>query len=88
MYDAFARDVLDQAAPLVNGSHKDATGYAVKDGALVVTLHSSSTSLKDPAAFVGYQGDVAFAVLVERGKSGGSVAAPIAKTFLTELAGG
>jgi len=36
--------------------------------------------------FVGYQGDVAFAVLVEEGKSGGTVAAPIAKDFLTELA--
>lgn len=40
------------------------------------------------AWFVGYQGDVAFAVLVEKGRSGGSVAAPIAKRFLTELAGG
>jgi len=56
---AFARDVLDQAVPLVNGSHKDATGYSVKDGQLVVALHSSSTALKDPAAFVGYQGDAA-----------------------------
>ncbi|MCU4121675.1 malate synthase G [Variovorax sp. N23] len=56
---AFARNVLDQAAPLANGSHKDATGYHVKDGQLVVTLHSSDTSLKDPAAFVGYQGDAA-----------------------------
>lgn len=56
---AFARDVLDQAAPLVNGSHKDATGYSVKDGQLVVTLHSSSTHLKDPATFAGYQGDAA-----------------------------
>ncbi|MDM0122030.1 malate synthase G [Variovorax arabinosiphilus] len=56
---AFARNVLDQAAPLANGSHKDATGYRVKDGQLVVTLHSSDTSLKDPAAFVGYQGDAA-----------------------------
>ena len=34
--------------------------------------------------FAGYQGDVAFAVLVEEGKSGGTVAAPIAKKFLTE----
>ena len=33
-----------------------------------------------------YQGDVAFAVLVEEGRSGGSVAAPIAKAFLTDLA--
>ena len=36
--------------------------------------------------FVGYQGDVAFAVLVEEGTSGGTVAAPIAKNFLTLLA--
>lgn len=38
--------------------------------------------------FIGYQGDVAFAVLVEAGKSGGTVAAPIAKAFLTNLARG
>ena len=31
--------------------------------------------------FIGYQGDVAFAVLVEAGKSGGTVAAPIAKAL-------
>lgn len=37
---------------------------------------------------VGYQGDVAFAVLVENGGSGGDVAAPIAARFLTALAGG
>ena len=53
----FAREVLDQAAPLVNGSHKMATGYSVKDGQLVVALQSSSTALADPAQFVGYQGD-------------------------------
>jgi cell division protein FtsI/penicillin-binding protein 2 len=38
------------------------------------------------AWFVGYQGEVAFAVLVEKGASGGSVAAPVAKDFLTALA--
>jgi len=53
----FARNVLDQAAPLVNGSHKNATGYSVKDGQLVVALQSSSTALADPAQFIGYQGD-------------------------------
>lgn len=37
------------------------------------------------AWFIGYQGDLAFAVLVEEGKSGGSVAAPVAQRFLTEL---
>ena len=40
------------------------------------------------AWFVGYQADIAFAVLVENGKSGGSVAAPIAKDFLATLANG
>jgi len=37
------------------------------------------------AWFVGWQGNVAFAVLVEEGKSGATVAAPIAKTFLGNL---
>ena len=55
----FARKVLDQAAPLENGSHKMATGYSVKDGKLVVALQSSSTGLADPAQFIGYQGDAA-----------------------------
>jgi len=35
--------------------------------------------------FAGYQQDVAFAVLVEEGRSGGTVAAPVAKKFLTNL---
>ncbi|RZI72271.1 MAG: malate synthase G, partial [Variovorax sp.] len=55
----FAREVLDQAAPLANGSHKMATDYSVKDGALHIALQSSSTTLADPAQFVGYQGDAA-----------------------------
>ena len=38
------------------------------------------------AWFIGYQGDLAFAVLVEVGKSGGTVAAPVARAFLTRLA--
>ena len=37
------------------------------------------------AWFVGWQGNVAFAVLVEEGKSGATVAAPIAKAFLANL---
>jgi len=55
----FARNVLDQAAPLENGSHKNATGYKVEHGKLVIALQSSSTGLKDPSQFVGYQGDAA-----------------------------
>jgi malate synthase len=57
---AFARRVLDQAAPLASGSHADATGYRVANGQLAVTLVSGiTTGLKDPAAFAGYQGEAA-----------------------------
>ncbi|HEV6965362.1 malate synthase G [Roseateles sp.] len=57
---AFARRVLDQAAPLASGSHADATGYRVEAGRLVVALASGATTgLADPAAFAGYQGDAA-----------------------------
>ena len=38
------------------------------------------------AWFTGYQGDLAFAVVVEGGGFGGKVAAPLATTFLTALA--
>ena len=57
---AFARDFLDQSAPLAAGSHHDSTGYAVVDGALQVTLKDGSVSgLKHPAQLTGYQGDAA-----------------------------
>jgi cell division protein FtsI/penicillin-binding protein 2 len=46
----------------------------------------TQTPLQTRAWFIGWQGDVAFAVLVEEGKSGAEVAAPIAKTFLNNLA--
>ncbi|HSV52752.1 MAG TPA: malate synthase G [Burkholderiaceae bacterium] len=55
----FARNFLDQSAPLANGSHKDATGYQVEGGQLVVATGSGSTGLKDAAQFIGYQGDAA-----------------------------
>ena len=42
---------------------------------------------KSHAWFTGYQGDIAFAVLVEDGGFGGQVAAPLAAQFLTALAG-
>ena len=40
------------------------------------------------AWITGYQGDVAFAVVVEDGGGGGAVAGPVAANFLTRLAGG
>jgi malate synthase len=56
---AFARDFLDRAAPLANGSHRDATGYTVNGGKLSVNTASGATTLKDPAQFAGFQGDAA-----------------------------
>jgi malate synthase len=56
---AFARKVLDDAAPLASASHAAATRYAVEGGKLVVTLKEGSTGLKDPAQFIGYRGAAA-----------------------------
>ena len=56
---AFARKLLNDAAPLAHGSHVDATGYTVVGGQLVVALGAASSGLKDPSQFVGYQGDAA-----------------------------
>jgi malate synthase len=55
---ARARAVLDETARLATGSHADATGYAVVDGALgVTTADGSQTALADPAGFAGYRGE-------------------------------
>ncbi|GAV32500.1 malate synthase G [Roseomonas sp. TAS13] len=66
---ARARAALDEAAPLAQGSHAEARGYAVKDGGLAVTLKDgTATALRDRAQFVGYSGDAASpgAVLLRR----------------------
>jgi len=56
----FARDFLDQAAPLEAASHKNSAGYAVVDGQLAVTLtNGERTSLKNSRQFIAYQGDAA-----------------------------
>ena len=57
---AFARNFLDQAAPLATGSHQDSVAYAVVAGKLAVTLKDGSTTgLKDADKLLGYQGDAA-----------------------------
>ncbi|RRJ84807.1 malate synthase G [Aestuariirhabdus litorea] len=58
---AFARDHLDQAAPLASGaSHKGSTVYRVEDGALVVGLADGGVArLEQPEKFVGYRGEAA-----------------------------
>ena len=54
---SWARDFLDETAPLATGSHADATAYRVGEGQLVVELGESSTGLADPELFAGYAGD-------------------------------
>ena len=57
---AYARQVLDNSAPLADGSHSDASGYAIEGGKLTVTLKDGgSTTLRDAANLAGYQGDAA-----------------------------
>jgi malate synthase len=55
---ARARELLDMAAPLTTGSHRDSTGYTVAGGKLVVTLKDGTRgALAQPEIFVGYRGD-------------------------------
>ena len=56
---AYARDFLDRAVPLAEGSHHDARGHAIEDGKLVVRLESGVTGLKQPQKLAGFQGDAA-----------------------------
>src|ERR1700758_1157687 len=54
---AFARKFLDDAAPLANASHKDATGYRIENGKVSIALKNGTAALQDEAQFIGYQGD-------------------------------
>ncbi|BBB28284.1 malate synthase G [Neptunomonas japonica] len=55
---AYARAVLDKAAPLANGSHKDSAGYSIQNGQLVTVLRDGSeASLAQPEKLIGYLGD-------------------------------
>jgi malate synthase len=53
---AYAKALLDRMAPLAEGSHADATGYAIEGGRLIVRIKSGATALRDAAVFVGYAG--------------------------------
>ncbi len=54
---ARAKQVLDQAAPLADGSYTEAAGFAVEDGRLVIHTGQASTGLRRPEQFAGYLGD-------------------------------
>jgi malate synthase len=54
---AYARGVLDQAAPLAGGSHADSTAYRIENGVLKISLSDGAcVALTNPEQFVGYTG--------------------------------
>jgi malate synthase len=56
---AFAKDYLDQAIPLVNGSHSQAVSYHLTEQQLIISLaDGQQTPLKNPAAFIGFTGSI------------------------------
>ena len=55
----FAKGFLDESCPLKTGSHKEATGYSVEEGALKVHLGTKTTELSDGSKFKGYRGEKA-----------------------------
>ena len=57
---AYARNFLNEAAPLAAGDQADSTKYAIEGGKLVVTLKDGTTTgLKDESQLQGYTGDAA-----------------------------
>lgn len=55
----WVKDWLDDTFPLVSGSHKEVTQYAVVDGDLMITLESGEqSSLTDPSQFVAIKGNL------------------------------
>jgi malate synthase len=57
---AYARKVLDEAAPLSAGSWADMVSWSVSGGTLTIGLDDGSkATLKDPAQFAGYRDETA-----------------------------
>lgn len=56
---AYARNFLDEAAPLAAGSWSEATGLKIDEGQLLVTYgDDQSSGLATPEQFVGYTGEL------------------------------
>jgi malate synthase len=63
---AYGREFLDQHFPLLEGSHRDAQAYRVRDGRLVVATAAGTSALRSPDALAGFRGapDAPTAVLL------------------------
>jgi cell division protein FtsI/penicillin-binding protein 2 len=84
---------IEDLRGLMRGVVTDGTGGAVLDvpgedvaGKTGTAEYGTEVPPLTHAWFTGYQGDIAFAVLVEDGGFGGEVAAPLAADFLTAIA--
>jgi cell division protein FtsI/penicillin-binding protein 2 len=84
--------VIGELRPLMRLVVTEGTGTALKSvpggevfGKTGTAEYGSANPPATRAWFVGWQGNVAFAVLVEEGKSGATVAAPLAAAFLENL---
>ncbi|OAN93184.1 malate synthase G [Sulfitobacter geojensis] len=53
---AAAKAFLDEAVPLVSGSHADLTGYRVVDGAVHGVAGDGTVTLADSSQFAGFEG--------------------------------
>tara|TARA_R110001592_G_scaffold363162_1_gene680857 strand:- start:310 stop:2508 length:2199 start_codon:yes stop_codon:yes gene_type:complete len=55
----YAKDYLDQAIPLINGSHQDVVAYHLNEQQLMVSLRNGEqSSLQHIDAFIGFTGSV------------------------------
>ncbi|MBB4915142.1 penicillin-binding transpeptidase domain-containing protein [Streptosporangium saharense] len=73
------------SAVVTKGTAKDAGLPSGTRGKTGTAEFGPQDNLKTHAWFMGFRGDLAFAVIVEEGTGGGAVAAPVAATFLKAL---
>jgi cell division protein FtsI/penicillin-binding protein 2 len=73
------------SAVVTKGTAKSAGLPAGTHGKTGTAEYGTGEKLDSHAWFMGFKGDVAFAVVVEGGGGGGKVAAPVAATFLKGL---
>ncbi|GAA3097742.1 penicillin-binding transpeptidase domain-containing protein [Streptosporangium carneum] len=73
------------SAVVTKGTAKDARLPSGTRGKTGTAEFGPQDDLKTHAWFMGFRGDLAFAVIVEEGSGGGAVAAPVAASFLRTL---
>nr|WP_236000837.1 malate synthase G [Agrobacterium leguminum] len=67
---AWARNFLDESAPLEMGSWSEVTGFKIEDGLLQLAIGDARTGLKDAAQFKGFSGEAAKPATILLGKNG------------------